>query len=80
MGNYSWSGNSNFASSGGSGAGFVLVGLASMVGSIPIFINSAKNKGRAEGTVNFKNQQVLLPYQNNFSVKLQPTISVKLVW
>ena len=54
-----------------------MVGIASALGSIPLFISSAKNKGRAS-TLSFGTPRLLLPQQNTLAWKVQPTLRLKI--
>ncbi len=64
--------------SGNEGAAIVAVaGLASALGSIPFFINSAKNARKA-AKVSFSTPKLLLPQQNTLAFKIQPTLSLKI--
>jgi hypothetical protein len=53
------------------------VGSAAAITSIPLFISSHKNKKRA-ASVALSNQNIYAPFQNNFVVKTQPTLTLKL--
>ena len=60
------------------GAAIVMIaGIASALGSIPFFISSAKNKGRAS-TLSFSTPRLLLPKQNTLAWKMQPTLNLKI--
>ena len=61
----------------GGAAIVVIAGIASALGSIPFFISSAKNKGRAS-TLSFSTPRLLLPQQNNLAWKMQPTLKLKI--
>lgn len=53
------------------------VGGAAAITSVPFFISSHKNKKRA-ASVALSNQNIYVPFQNNFVVKTQPTLTLKL--
>ena len=53
------------------------VGGAATITSIPFFISSHKNKKRA-ASVALTNQNIYVPWQSNFAVKTQPTLTLKL--
>lgn len=56
------------------------VGGLSMLGSIPFYILSSKNKRKANpATISFNNQNVLSPQQNTFVLKTQPTLTLKIM-
>jgi hypothetical protein len=56
------------------------IGSLSMLGSIPIYILSSKNKRKANAaTISFNNQKVLSPQQNTFVLKTQPTLTLKII-
>jgi hypothetical protein len=58
---------------------FVEGGILSMLGSIPFYLLSSKNKRKANAaTVSINNQQVLFPQQNVFGFKTQPAVTFKL--
>ena len=58
---------------------FGLTGITSMVGSIPFYIISAKNKRKANAaTLSFNNQRVLFPQRGTFVSKAQPTLILKI--
>ena len=52
-------------------------GVVADLVSIPFFISSAKNRGRAE-TISFNNQKILFPQQHTFVLKTQPTLILKI--
>lgn len=52
-----------------------LTGFGLALGSIPIFIVSGHNARKA-AKLSFKNQPILLPRQNSFGFKSQPTIRI----
>ena len=58
-------------------AAFGISGIASMLGSIPFFIASGKNKRRA-ASVSFKNQTVPQLQKNSFVYKAIPALSFKI--
>ena len=53
------------------------VGGAATITSIPFFISSHKNKKRA-ASVALSNEKLYVPWQRNFVVKTQPTLTLKL--
>lgn len=55
----------------------IVSGSAVTLGSIPLFISSAKNKKRA-AAISFNNEPVLVPRQNIVMIKLQPALSLKI--
>jgi hypothetical protein len=55
-----------------------IVGIGSALGSIPFFISSAKNARRAAAAISFNNQKILFPLQNNFVLKTQPALTLKI--
>lgn len=56
-----------------------LTGITSMLGSIPFYIVSAKNKRKANAaTLSFNNQRVLFPQRGTFVSKTQPTLTLKI--
>jgi hypothetical protein len=55
-----------------------VTGVLSMVGSIPFFIASSKNKLRALTRVSFNNQEIFLPRQNSFVSCVQPTLTLRI--
>ena len=57
-----------------------LIGLSSALGSIPVLNASARNRRRAEATIHLNHQELLLPQQNNFGLKIQPAIGFKITW
>ncbi len=58
---------------------FGTVGFLSMLGSIPWYIVSSKNKRKANAaTISFNNQKVLFPQQNTFVLKTQPALTLKI--
>jgi len=60
-------------------ASFGLTGITSMLGSIPFYIVSAKNKRKANAaTLSFNNQRVLFPQRGTFVSKTQPTLTLKI--
>ncbi len=54
-----------------------LIGAGAAIGSIPLFIQSKKNKNRA-AYMSFKNQEIMIPQQNGFAAKMQPAIVLKI--
>ena len=54
-----------------------LAGVGVALGSIPLFISSAKNKRRAI-SVSFNTQPVLISQQNIFVLTKQPTVCLKI--
>ena len=59
-------------------AALSLTGVLSMLGSIPFFIASSKNKRRAGTTVSFNSQRILLPRQSAFVTCVQPALTLKI--
>lgn len=58
---------------------FGLTGAASMLGSIPLFLASGKNKRKARATtVSLNSQKILFPLQNTFVLSRQPTLTFKI--
>ena len=55
----------------------IVTGSASALGSIPLFISSAKNKKRA-ASVSLLNQHILMPQQNSIAFNMQPALSLKI--
>ena len=53
------------------------VGGAAAITSIPFFISSHKNKKRG-ASIGLSNQNIHVPFHNNFVVKTQPTLTLKL--
>jgi len=53
------------------------IGGAATITSIPFFISSHKNKKRA-ASIALSNQNIHVPFHNNFVVKTQPTLTLKL--
>lgn len=72
-------GNSKGSSFGDAGTGFVMagVGVLSMLGSIPLFIASAKNKRRAM-SVSFKNEMIPQLQGGSFVNQSAPSLSLKI--
>ena len=58
-------------------APIVLAGIASALGSIPFFISSAKNKGRAL-SVAIRNKKILVPQQKGYALHTQPSLTLRL--
>lgn len=52
-----------------------LTGIGCSLGSIPFFISSGHNARKA-AAISFNNNKMMLPQQNNFVAKAQPTITV----
>ncbi len=63
-------------SSFSTGEALAYVGLASSLGSIPLFISAAKNKKRA-AEIAFQPQRVLSQKQEMVFIKFQPSLSIK---
>jgi hypothetical protein len=59
------------------GLGLAVVGIVATLGSIPLFISSAKNKKRAKSIV-FNNQDIYLPTLNGFAFYKEPVISFQI--
>lgn len=58
---------------------FAGVGILSMLGSIPFYLISSKNKRKANAaTLSLNNEKILFPQQNVFVFKTQPAVSIKL--
>src|SRR5262245_34629306 len=63
----------------GSGVGLFAVGIAATVASIPFFISSAKNKGRAmSASANFKMQTLPAVQRGSFANKSYPALGIKM--
>ncbi len=55
------------------------IGITSMLGSIPFYIASSRNKRKANAaTISFNNQKILFPQQNTFVLKTQPALTFKI--
>jgi hypothetical protein len=54
-----------------------LVGVGLALGSIPLFISSKHNAQKA-ATLSFRNQQILLPWQNPMAGKTQPALRLQI--
>jgi hypothetical protein len=64
----------------GRGEGYAIAGAAGIgiaLGSIPFFISSAKNARKA-AEISFRNQQIVMPQQNMWVLKMQPAITLKI--
>lgn len=59
------------------GIGLAVFGLVTTLGSIPMFIISAKNKKRAR-SIAFENQEIYLPASNGFAFCRQPAIAFRI--
>ena len=60
-------------------AGLLLTGTLSMLGSVPFYLSSSKNKRRAAAiTVRVENRDVLIPNHNTLRLKKQPSLTFKL--
>ena len=72
-------GNSKEASFSDAGTGVVLggIGALSMLGSIPLFIASGKNK-RKSMSMSFKNEMAPQLQKNSFVTRLVPSLSLKI--
>ena len=72
-------GNSKEASFSDAGTGVVLggIGALSMLGSIPLFIASGKNKRKAM-SMSFKNEMVPQLQKSSFVNQLVPSLSLKI--
>ena len=56
------------------------IGGLSILGSIPFYILSSKNKRKANAaTISFNNHKVLSTQQNTFVLKTQPTLTLKII-
>jgi len=54
-----------------------LVGIGSTLGSIPLFISSARNARKA-ARITISNYKILFPLQNDFAFQYVPTLSLKI--
>jgi hypothetical protein len=59
----------------GAGAVLFLCGVGCSLGSIPFFISAAHNSKNA-ARVSMGGRQIFIPEQNNFSSKMQPSITI----
>jgi 4-amino-4-deoxy-L-arabinose transferase-like glycosyltransferase len=59
-------------------AALSLPGILAMLGSVPFFIASSKNKDRAAATVSIEHQKILLPQQSAFVARIQPALTLKI--
>jgi hypothetical protein len=54
-----------------------LVGIGSTLGSIPLFVSSARNARKA-ARITFSNHKILFPLQNDFALQYVPTLTLKI--
>ncbi len=59
------------------GTGLVIAGSALILGSIPLFIASSKNKLKGM-SLSFKNESVTLVQKNSFAYRSVPSLSLKI--
>ena len=55
----------------------VIVGVASMIGSIPLFIASGRNRGKAYA-LSVNTQQIMVPVKGGWTYQYQPAIYLKI--
>lgn len=55
----------------------LLSGIVADIVSIPFFISSSKNKRKA-ASITMGNQNIFLPRQSTFALKMQPSITIKI--
>ena len=67
----------NIANDSHKGEALIYTGIAMMGASIPFFISSAKN-ARKSATISINKQKLLFPQQNNFVLKTQQALTLKI--